>query len=416
MSNTYNTYKGVRDFYPIDQRIQQYMFDAMRRTCNSYGYDEYHASVLEPTELYLAKTSSEIINEQTYTFIDRGERSVTLRPEMTPTVARMVAARKRELGVPLRLFSIPNLFRYEKSQRGRLREHWQLNVDLFGAPDTAADIEIISVADSLLKELGATAEMYSIRVSSRTLLNAACLAAGMSPAQIAEYRALLDRKNKITDAEYATALSAIYPTDPLTLIDSSDDRIANELSELNKIISTLTARGVPVSFDPTIVRGFDYYTGTVFEIFDSHSDNNRSMMGGGRYDNLVGEYGPEGMPACGFGLGDVTLRLFLENHGLLPTLTSSAQLYLIPLNESYTEAAETLAIEIRKTGVNVALGIKHSKVGDHIRNAEKLGITHVAVYGDDEVSSQVLTVKNIVDGTEARVSVQALQQFFTQGL
>ena len=178
-----DTYKGVRDFYPEDERLQRYIFNVMQQTLESFGYEPYNASLLEPTELYTTKTSEEIIKEQTYTFKDRGDRSVTLRPEMTPTVARMVAARKRELGYPLRWYSIPNCFRYERPQKGRLREFWQLNFDLFGADDRAADAEVIEIAYRLLRAYGATEDMFMIKVADRALLENAFDASEMTAEQ-----------------------------------------------------------------------------------------------------------------------------------------------------------------------------------------------------------------------------------------
>jgi histidyl-tRNA synthetase len=200
-------YKGVRDFYPEDERIQKHIFSAMRRAVESFGYEEYNASVLEPTDLYLAKTSEEIINEQTYTFTDRGDRSVTLRPEMTPTVARMVANRKRELGFPLRWYSIQNFFRYERPQRGRLREFWQLNADLFGVTGIEADAEVIQVAYRTMMEMGASEDDFVIKIGSRNALDAELTKRGVTAENHKKVSGLIDRKAKMTAEEYETALT-----------------------------------------------------------------------------------------------------------------------------------------------------------------------------------------------------------------
>ncbi len=196
-------YKGVRDFYPEDMFIQKHIFATMRTAVEKFGYVEYGASVLEPAELYRAKSGDEIVNEQTYTFTDRGEREVTLRPEMTPTVARMVSARRRELGFPLRWYSIPNLFRYEQPQRGRVREHWQLNVDLFGPDSVDADIEIIAVAAEIMKKFGASHEDYTIRINSRKLLQQAIESKLIDPATYPQAVRLIDRKDKMTPEAFA---------------------------------------------------------------------------------------------------------------------------------------------------------------------------------------------------------------------
>ena len=210
-------YKGVRDFYPEDMFVQNYIFDAMRKAAERFGYVEYNASILEPTELYKSKTSEEIVNEQTYSFKDRGDRDVTLRPEMTPTVARMVAARRRELGFPLRWYSIPNLFRYEKPQRGRLREHFQLNVDIFGVESMAAESELISLASAVMTELKATDEMFVIRVNNRKILSYLFeYVFKLSKKQSVDLIRLVDKKNKLLPEEFATLAGKVIGNTDIT--------------------------------------------------------------------------------------------------------------------------------------------------------------------------------------------------------
>src|SRR6185369_16006851 len=260
-------YKGVRDFYPADWAKMDAVFSTMRATLGVWGYEEYNASPLERAELYEAKTSEEIVNEQTYTFIDRGDRKVTLRPEMTPTLARMVAAKRREIPLPLRWFSIPNVFRYERPQKGRLREHYQLNVDLVGIASTEADIEIITVASHLLTALGAKDSDFIIRINSRALLTAACAAAGLKGDETRAYLRLLDKKAKMTPEEFLAAERAITTKDPLSIIEDagSAPEVAREKRALLDTIEALQKRGVTsATFDATLTRGFDYYTGIVF--------------------------------------------------------------------------------------------------------------------------------------------------------
>ena len=244
-------YKGVRDFYPEDMVIQNYIFKMWRDVVEKAGYQEYSASILEPTEIYTEKSGREIVDEQTFTFTDRGDRSVTLRPEMTPSLARMIAARRRNLKFPLRWYSIPNLFRYERPQRGRKREHWQLNCDLLGIAGMEADIEIISLAYKIMKEFGAKDEDFEIRINNANI---------------------------------------------------------DDLKEI----------GPNIVYDATLARGQTYYTGIVFEIFDTNKENGRSLAGGGRYDNLLEIFEVEPIPAVGFGMGDITINDFLETHKLGP--------------------------------------------------------------------------------------------------
>ncbi len=320
------SYKGVRDFYPEDMLVQNYIFGIWRKTVESSGYVEYSASLLEPAELYKSKTSEEIVNEQTFAFTDRGGRDVVLRPEMTSTVARMVASRRKSLKFPLRWFSIPNLFRYEKPQKGRLREHWQLNVDLFNKDTSEADVEIITVAHKIMRNFGAKDEDFVIHLNSRKLMNDLYAHFGLSDDQSQKVARIIDKKNKISSEVFAQSLEEVAPgvaTDIVSAL-SSNERLLDTLGKENKnakelvdLIEKLAGASITnVVFDPTMVRGFDYYTGMVFEVFDTSPENNRSLFGGGRYDNLLEMFGVEPMPTVGFGMGDVTIRDFLETHNL----------------------------------------------------------------------------------------------------
>jgi histidyl-tRNA synthetase len=425
-SNALSTepYKGVRDFYPEDQFIQEYIFSIWKKAAEKFGYSEYNASILEPTELYKAKSGQEIVNEQTYTFIDKGEREVSLRPEMTPTVARLVAGRRRELGYPLRLYSIPNLFRYERPQRGRLREHWQLNVDLFGLSHVAADIEIIEVASEIMKGFGATASDFQIKVSSRKLLNSLFSDwYELDEDQSQAMKKLLDRKAKIREETFYSEAEQIIGK-PFTFLnfESANGEIgateaAGDLAqalafpnikaayeELRQVLDTLTSRGISnVEFDPSIIRGFDYYTGIVFEVFDTNPINNRSLFGGGRYDELMNLFGDESMPACGFGMGDVTIRDFLETRNLLPKYTSSAHVMICIMDEPSILYADKVAKELRDLGVNVAVNYSLRNTGDQIKAAEKLSIPYVIVIGENETTSQSYSIKSLATGENTPV-------------
>lgn len=394
-------YKGVRDFYPEDQRVQNFLFKTMRTTVERYGFEEMNASVLEPTELYTLKSNEEMVREETYTFEDRGGRSVTLRPEMTPTVARMVATRKRELGYPLRLYSIQNFFRYDRQQRGRLREFWQLNADIFGVPGIEADLEIIALANALLVAYGATEKMYVFRVGSRVALQTVFEKIGLSADAQKSLRILLDKKAKMSPEDFEAARREITPEPVETMLE--EDASARECMAL------LEKSGIPALYDPSVVRGFEYYTNIVFEAFDSDPTNARSLLGGGRYDALVGMYGAEDVPAVGFAIGDVVLRDFLETHALLPSLLPTTELYLAPLDE--IDGAHRTVENLRKQGVCVAVGMKHTKIADHIRNAEKLGIPFFTAYGETEHASGALLLKNLAIGTENRVRIDSVSTF-----
>jgi histidyl-tRNA synthetase len=399
-------YKGVRDFYPEDWSKISQVFGTIRQTLQSFGYEEYNASPLERAELYEQKTSEEIVNDQTYTFEDRGDRKVTLRPEMTPTFARMLAAKQREIPFPVRWFSIPNVFRYERPQRGRLREHYQLNVDLAGIADTKADAEIIVIAHSIMRALGAKDSDFVIRVSSRALLAAACEATGFDNEEaIRIYSRLLDKKSKMSLHEFEAALGA-GRSDPLKAIESGEDaKVAEEKANLHDFTERLKTQGVTnVVFDPEIVRGFDYYTGIVFEIYDTNPENARSIFGGGRYDGLISLFGGDPIPCVGFGMGDVTLIDFLETHGYAPKPAASADVFIGTPSESDIESASLFADELRTNGLRVLVNKTNKSLGDQVKEASRRHIEYFIAFGEQEAASGNVRVKTLSSGEEMELS------------
>jgi histidyl-tRNA synthetase len=425
MSLSTQPYKGARDFYPEEKRIQKYMFSTIRSVVESFGYEEYDAPILEPLELYLAKTGSEIVNEQTYTFTDRGGREVVIRPEMTPTVSRMVAARRQELPYPIRWYSIPNLWRYERPQRGRLREHWQVNVDLFGVEGLTAEYEAILIADGILKSFGAKRDMYSIKINSRKLtdfvLREYC---ALDEVEAYSMSKLIDRMNKIDRAEFIADANAICgPTERENgtvekLLDFLDAKRFTQLApeiqqhqsvtEIQKILLQLQDAGLSnVTFDATLMRGFDYYTDVVFEVYDNHPENNRSMFGGGRYDGLVGLFGVDPVPAVGFALGDVTLQNFLEIHKLLPTLMPETDVYVVLIGGMFDKAQKAIT-ELRSGGVKVAVDLSGRKPDKQIKTADKKGIHYILTIGEEEISSNQFPLKNLLTGVEEKHSLSRI--------
>lgn len=400
------SYKGVRDFYPPEQALFTHFTNIMRATVEKFGYVEYHASVLEPAELYKSKTSEEIINEQTYTFTDRGGREVTLRPEMTPTVARMVAAKRREFGFPLRLYSIPNVFRYERPQRGRLREHWQLNVDLFGSTSVEADTEVISVAHALMKAFGASDDDFVIKIGSRNFLNALTRELNLSDEAAKALRGLLDKRKKLPPGEFEKQIADLgIAAEALEGGKTPDDVAA--------VLERLEERGIHnAQFAPEIVRGFDYYSGIVFEVFDNHEDNNRSLFGGGRYDNLTALFDTEPTPGVGFGMGDVTMRDFLEVRGRLPEYAPKTHVYIAVASPEVMGSAVELAAMLRSGNVAVALDFGEKKLGDQIKTATKHKIPHLIVVGEEEVASGNYKVRELASGEETPVVKDELAEYF----
>lgn len=411
-------YKGVRDFYPEDMSLQKHLFNSLRKTVERFGYVEYGASILEPAELYKAKSGEEIVNEQTYTFIDRGNREVTLRPEMTPTVARMVAHKKRDLGFPLRWYSIPNLFRYENPQRGRLREHYQLNVDVFGIEDISAEIEILQVAHSILKDLGASDADFSILLNSRKLTNAIFESFGISGEDSHVISKLIDKKEKIAPEAFRDGVKKILgdKTEEFIAILSSGSELLPKYKEesesvrtLTQLMETLKELGISnVVFSPSLMRGFDYYTDIVFEVVDTHPDNRRSLFGGGRYDNLLELFGNESVPAVGFGMGDVTLEDFLTTHNLIPKHETETHAMVATIGNIEMLTITNIAKELREKGLNISVNTLGKKPADAIKVALKQRIPYIIFIGEDEIAKKQYTLKNLTTEETSTLTLEEL--------
>ncbi|MCL4357812.1 histidine--tRNA ligase [Patescibacteria group bacterium] len=420
-------YKGARDFYPEDLSIRKYIFDVIRHVVESYGYEEYDAPLIEPIELYQAKSGSEIVADQTYRFLDKGNREVAIRPEMTPSVSRMVAARRQQLAYPLRWYSIPNLWRYERPQRGRFREHWQLNVDIFGIASIAAELELIQITDHILRAFGGKPTMFRIKINHRQLLNLLFTDyLRLNPMQSIAMASLIDRSQKMVRSEFIEQIDKILTADQkrkstteklLNVINSDSlDKLppllknsepAKQLRQLIEACSELSIGNV--DFSLSIVRGFDYYSGLVFELFDASVENSRSMLGGGRYDGLVGLFGVENVPTAGFGLGDATLINFLKLHGLLPDVESLTQIYIVIIGELILEAMK-IANMLRRAGLKVAVDLSSKKLGEQIKTAAKKGIRYVLIIGEHEIKSQQYTFRDLIASNEVKLSLEKIEK------
>ena len=414
-------YKGTRDWYPEDKAVQNYIFATWKRVVESFAYQEYGAPLLEPLEVYAAKSGDELANEQTYAFTDRGGREVAIRPEMTPTVSRMVAARRQELAYPARLFSIANFMRYERPQRGREREFWQLNVDMFGADGVAAEAETLQLADEIMKRFGASNDMYEIRVNSRELIDEVT----RNYLELNEQDAktlvrLIDRKNKMSAEAFSDAIvellndqlkvqklealfaAATIDEMPEQLVASESATRMKELFRLLGVLNVTSAR-----FDVTLMRGLDYYTGTVFEVFDTDPENNRSLFGGGRYDGLVGMFGVEPVSAVGFAPGLTTTELFLRTHNLISELSTGSKVYIVSIGNVIEESLK-IANELRTAGVSVEADVTERKLDKQLKSAVKKQAAYVVFVGENEVATGTFKVKNLISGNEQTVQRDAI--------
>ncbi len=425
MSLSTQPYKGARDFYPEDKRLQKYILNTWRKAVERFGYEEYDAPMLESMELYKAKSGEEIVSEQTYSFTDRGGREVVIRPEMTPTVSRMIAGRRQELAYPARWYSIPNLWRYERAQRGRLREHWQLNVDMFGVEGIEAEHEIILIADQLLQEFGAKRSMYTININSRELMNFIMNDyLGLNEVQSYTLSKLIDRMHKMPRAEFVSSADAMLA--PSQKEDGTSEKLfavleVKRLSDLPEqvlasapalqlvtLLNLLEDSSITNAvFDITIMRGFDYYTGIVFEVTDTDPENNRSMAGGGRYNGLVGLFGVDPVPTIGFGVGDVTFANFLESHDLLPKLSSETEVYAVLVGDVYPQAQKLLST-LRTEGLTIAVDASDRKVDKKIKNAVKNNIRYALFIGEEELTEGRYNLKDLTSEQEQTLSPERI--------
>ena len=415
-------YKGARDFYPEDKRLQNYMFSVWKKVAERFGYEEYSAPVLEPLEIYTSKTSDEIVSEQTYSFTDRGGRNVVLRPEMTPSVSRMVAGRRQELAYPIRWYSMPDCWRYERPQRGRNRQFWQFNADIFGVDTVDADLEVISMADAIMKEFGGTDEMYQIKINSRKLINLIMSQyLELDAAQAKQMISLFDKKNKMDSDVFMQQALEIFSEDQKqtnaakmstllsshTLADLPDELKGSQaVKEIQMLFTLLGEHGVTAAtFDISLMRGFDYYTDIVFEVFDKAPENSRSMFGGGRYDGLVGLFGAEPVSAVGIAPGLSTTELFLTSHNLMPALATATDVFVATLGEDAVHGAQKVAQELRHEGVNVELDTTLRKLDKQIKTALKKGVPYVLFIGERELKDELFAFKNLATSDEQKLSL-----------
>ncbi len=414
-------YKGTRDFYPQEMRLRNWFFGVIRDVLETAAFDEYNGPMLESLELYAAKSGEEIANEQTYNFVDRGERRLAIRPEMTPSVARMVAGKMGTLNFPLKWFSIGNMYRYERPQRGRLREFWQLNVDIFGCDTFEADLECIVSAINILRAYGADASMFTVHINNRRFFNDVIAAiAGTDPEGSRKVSKVIDRKNKIPRDAYERELmelglseeqieriDALYGmnvTDATAICPDSTGAI-----ELRQLFDALEKTGLIqyCVFDFGIIRGLDYYTGTVFEVFDNAPENNRAMFDPGKYDNLVGLFVKNAkISGVGYGMGDVTLENFLVMHKLVPeSFGSGVKVLVARFDDVPYEAYVAITEKLRASGIVTSLYLGTKKFGKQLDFAVKDGYSHLIIIGGDELARGSVRLKDLATREESELSL-----------
>jgi histidyl-tRNA synthetase len=408
MKSIIQSLKGTRDFFPEDMAVRSWLYRAIRSVSESYGYQEYEGPFLEKIELYAAKSGDELVKEQAFVFPDRGGDLITLRPELTPTLARMVAQRQNELAYPLRWWSFGPFWRYEKPQKGRTREFFQWNIDLIGATSPEADAEMIAICASFFQKVGLSHNQVQILVNNRRLMDTKLDGMGIALELRKATTRLIDRIDKMQPAEWdANALE-------MGLTPAQVERIRELLGqadawqdsdELRRMFAALDVMGLKdyVRFDAHIIRGLDYYTGTVFEAVDR--DGGRAILGGGRYDNLVGDVGGDPLPGVGFAMGDVMISLVLQKYNCVPEMpTAPARVFVTVFDEQHLTRAMGIAADLRRAGINTMCYPESAKLPRQFKLADKLGARFAIIEGPDEESRGQVVVKDLSSRTQAAVA------------
>jgi histidyl-tRNA synthetase len=432
---TFQSLPGFREFYPDDLARRKHIFDLWRRTAHTFGFAEYDAPVLEPLELYKAKSGDEI-EAQLFSFIDKGGREVALRPEMTPTVCRLVGAKASALKRPIKWFSIAEFYRYERMQKGRGRCFSQFNADIFGEPGPEAEIELIAMLTQCLATFGLTEQDFYVRLSDRNLWFYYLEALGLDEPRIRALLGAVDRYEKYSDdafkgyteqfgpldAEVKAKVLAFLQVKTLAALEQTlavigGEKLAARLADWKKLLAGLDAMGLSrfIEVDLGVVRGLAYYTGFVFEAFDRKGEL-RALAGGGRYNDLVEKLGGPALPAVGFAIGDMTFALLLEQRGLMPTLVQAPDVYCVIGGPAGRAAAFADIHALRAAGRRVDYPMKDVAFGKQFKLAADSGAKLALIYGDDEVAKGIVKIRDLTDRTERDVprdqAVVMVRDFF----
>lgn len=417
--------RGMRQLYPEEMRVDEYILRALRGSGEAYGFQEFEAPTIEPLDLFLAKSGSELAVEQSYHFPDKSGRELILRPELTPSLARMVAS-AGELVWPVKWMSFPVCFRYERPQRGRAREFRQFNCDVLGCDSLQAELEMFLLLRRCMEALGASGEIYEIAFSSRRLATEALVAAGFGQEEMLDAFHLVDRREKMPPEEWEDyVVETVADEDRSEAIlrfarcrDVTDPWLQDLVGETDayreivELSGLLKGAGVgAAAFDASVVRGLDYYTGVVFEVVDTGGRNRRALCGGGRYDDLVGLFGGRKISGVGFGLGMLTLRLFLESYDLVPREIGKASptaLFMAVMSEEQRNYAVRLAESLRSAGITVEMDMSGRSLSRQFKLAGKRGVPFAAVVGPDEADSGTVGLKDMRSGSQEEVDAAEL--------
>jgi len=423
-SNVLSTqpYKGTQDFFPEDMLLRRYVYDTWREVCEAFGYEEYQTPLLEAAEIYRAKSGDEVGGKELFTLTDLAGRELAVRPEMTPSVTRMVARKYPQMPKPIRLYNISTFARNERPQRGRNREFTQLNVDIFGEDGLLADVEILSLAVEIMDAFGAPASSYVVKLNSRKLIDLFLeQIMQISDQDKVFVTRLMDKYEKLSEVEFQEsavqvglkqeAIDAINQWMGIVSLEElvkvfpqlAGSEAVQELTFIKDTLQELGYREEVIVFAPGLVRGFDYYDGMVFEVFDLHPENNRSLFGGGRYNGLADLFGGEQFPAVGCAPGDETFALFLQSWNLVPDFSDMVTVFL-PLLIDDVNSVLQRANELRYVGLPVITGTKKTTIANALKDANRKNVTWVLIIGDDEVQKGVFALKNLKTGEQQTLS------------
>ncbi len=416
--------KGMADWFPEEFAVRKYIFDTWRKVCVQFGYDEYLTPILESAEVYKAKSGEDVGGKELMTMTDKAGRELAIRPEMTPSVTRMVSRIYDAEPKPIRFFSIANYVRNEKPQRGRNREFWQLNYDIFGSDSINADIEILQIALEIMLAFNPPENAFVLYVNNRKLIDAVLkkYADVSDDVRVLVVR-ILDKWEKLSEEDFRGRLTEVGLNQEQIggLVKFMQSKTADELIqnlpwleknegyvETQQIIEVLKSLGYSdwLTFQPNIIRGFDYYDGMVFEVFDNHPDNQRSLFGGGRYNGLASLFGKDSFPGVGCAPGDETTKLFLEAWGLLDELNLKNEMYYLPIIDKALEnEVQELSKRLRSEGKNVQIGLEEERIGNALSYANSRGIPFVILFGEEEKSKRVYQLKNMDSGDQTEIKL-----------
>ena len=414
MKPTIQTVKGTREFYPEEMALRNYLYAKARAASQVFGYQEWDAPFIESIDLYAAKSGEELVKKQSFTFTDRGGDFVTLRPELTPSLARMIAAKQGSLTFPVRWWSFGPFWRYEQPQKGRSREFFQWNIDMLGVNSPEADAELIAVAATFLRSVGLSPERAAIYVNNRRLMDSEFDALGIAPEKRLDVSNLVDRRSKMEPAKwdaYGLELGMTQSqVDGLKSILGNFD-LWKKSDELTRLFKALEALGVKeyVKFDPNIMRGLLYYTGTVFEAFETSGSLKRAILGGGRYDNLLADVGGQPLSGVGFAMGDVVAGIILQENGLAPEfIPTPASVLVTVFDETMWMKSFEIAGQLRANGLNTMVYPEPAKLQKQFKFADKMKIKVALTVGPDEAANGQVAVKNLVNGEQVTVKSEAV--------